>query len=175
MSSDTEVTTITAVYRDRGAAERAVEQLTAIGLPDSTLEARGGETLELHGGLYAGFIEALAMPQRDRDLYERHAREGAIVVVARDVPASLRQSALRILDDEAVDIDADEAEAQAQAEEPGAIGTMGGEGRATGEVDRLTGERIGSRPDDGAPGAGEERRAETVRATRARVYPRRDV
>ena len=78
------------------------------------------------------------------------------VVLARGISEELSAQAIEILDEEALDIH--EERHSDPAVDDGAIGTPGGFGRATGDTDRLTGERIGARHELEPDGTASRRR-----------------
>jgi hypothetical protein len=157
-----ETRTFTALYRDHVTAERALERLRAAGVPEGALIVRRASETDRElasggGGLFAALGEFF-MPEPDRHSYARGLERGGTVIVVTGIPAELGDTALDILDEDAVDIEATEEE---DAGQTGAIGTPGGVGRATGDVDRLTGEPIG--------GPRQGRRVEDPRR-RVRIY-----
>ena len=81
------------------------------------------------------------LPTHDLRAYERGLGRGCTVLIASHVPHDRVREAERALDQDALEID---DEGERPEDEEGAIGTAGGFGRATGEVDRLTGETIGA-------------------------------
>jgi hypothetical protein len=153
----TETRTLTAVFADAPTAERAIERLRAAGVPAPSIESHGadsetGDADEPAGGVFAGVSDFL-MPAPQHAA----AAERPTVVTARDLPEALAERAFEILEEKAVDLH-EERHSAPDAEE-GAIGTAGGSGRATGEIDRLTGEPVGAPhatdPDGTAPRHGD--------------------
>ena len=88
---------------------------------------------------HTGQIERLRGSRAVRE--RRHpAEESRAVLIARNVPHERVSDAAAALEEDAVEIDDEPVD----NEDEGAIGTAGGFGRATGDVDRLTGEPIGT-------------------------------
>ena len=144
----TDTRILTALYADHAAAERAAERLRAIGVPDRHIEMHRSDEGDVvpgqhvtSGGLF-GALSGLLVPKSDLRGYERGLAGGCTVVVASHVPPDRVRAARQALDQDALEVDAEREAMPAEADE-GATGTAGGFGRATGEVDRLTGEPIG--------------------------------
>jgi hypothetical protein len=137
--------TLVALYEEHAAAERAVARLEEAGVPHGAIrterasEARVNAEKNKRSKLMAALF-ALEMPERDLQSYERGLDRGGTLLVVRDVPDGLRERALDIMDDDALDL---EVESQGGPDHGGAIGTMGGYGVAMGDRDRLTGRRTG--------------------------------
>ena len=102
--------TLSAFFDDRDDAEEAVEELRGIGIDSASIrltEGRSGSTptREQH----RGFFDALAdffMPNEDRYTYAEGLNRGGYLVTVSNVPGTLYDQALGILDDEgAIDID----------------------------------------------------------------------
>jgi hypothetical protein len=154
----TETRTITAVFADRAIAERAIDRLRGVGIPDRCIEAHRAEEGEAQaeagpaGGIFAAISEFF-MPGPHRAGYAGEAEHRATVVLATGISEELSARAIEVLDEDALDVH-EERDPDPAADE-GAVGTAGGFGRATGEIDRLTGERIGAPheldPDGTAP------------------------
>ena len=138
--------TLTALFADRSTAERAVERLHAAGVPESCVEMRQAEAGDFVSqatasrGLFS--LEQLVAPN-DAAAEAMHRR---VVVVASGVPGDRSGEARRILADEALDLHTDGETERAVGGDEGAIGSLGGEGRATQDVDRLTGQPTGAAP-----------------------------
>ena len=135
---------LTALYADPATAERAMERLRAIGVPQDGIEMhRAGEGDVVPGNAPSGGLFGLRGLLAPSDLrgYELGVA-GGTVVVASHVPPDRVRAARQALDQDALEVDAEREAMPAEADE-GATGTAGGFGRATGEVDRLTGEPIG--------------------------------
>jgi hypothetical protein len=132
--------TITAIFRQRDEAQRAVERLRTAGVPHESIEIRPAEPGE---GTREGVMGALGeflMPQSPEDPAALPEHTGT-VVVATGLTPELSAEVHDILESA---VDAHESrDVYDDPENRGAIGTPGGAGRATHEVDRLTGERIG--------------------------------
>lgn len=167
--------TVSALYEESAAAERAVAELLAIGVSGDRVALRSGR----EGALAAegatgkagrhGFFAALGeflMPESDRWYYAQGLDRGATLVIARDLSPEEAAKALDVLDREGIDLE--EASSGMDEIDRGAIGAGGEPGAATGEFDRLTGERIGAPRE--APGG---RRAPGPHR-RARAYVRED-
>ena len=131
--------TITAIFRQRDEAQRAVEQLRAAGVPGENIEIRPAEPGEGSAGVMGALGEFL-MPQSPEDPAALPEHAGT-VITATGLTGELSAEVHDILEDA---VDAHESrDVYDDPEHRGAIGTPGGAGRATREVDRLTGERIG--------------------------------
>jgi hypothetical protein len=132
--------TITAIFRHRDEAERAVERLRAAGVPPENIEIRPAEPGEGTGEGVMGALGEFLMPQSPEDPAALHDDPGTVVVatgLAPELGAEVHDILGKAVDShESHDVYDD-------PEHRGAIGTPGGSGRATHEVDRLTGERIG--------------------------------
>jgi hypothetical protein len=150
--------TVTALYADKAAADRTVDRLKAEGVPEGaiTMHSAGdeGASAEEQAGpgpsnsFLAGIYDFF-MPELDRSSYKTGLERGSVMLVVKDVSDALETRVVSILDIEAEDI-----EEHAERDEPGpeddtAI-QYSGAGSATGERDRLTGERIGA-PEGQAP------------------------
>jgi hypothetical protein len=155
MDGQGETRTLTALYEEVAAAERAIERLTTAGIPPDSIETeRAGEAKidsAKHGrSRLMSALWTFEMPEPDRQSVERGLDRGGVFVVVHDVPEGQRDKALDILDEGALEFDV--AAEDEGPDHAGAIGTMGGSGIATGDVDRLTGRRLGPAdpPDDDA-------------------------
>ena len=141
---------LTALYPDHAAAERAAERLRAIGIPEQRIELHRSEEGDVvpgqhttGGGLF-GALSNLLVPESDLRGYERGLGRGCTVLVASHVPDGRVRDARAALDEDALEVDDERDRGGPDPEdEEGAIGTAGGFGRATDDVDRLTGEPIG--------------------------------
>jgi hypothetical protein len=135
--------TITALFADRATAERAVERLHAAGVPEACIEIHRADDGGLYPrdtasrGLFAA--EELVAPDENAEATMR----GRTTVVTTGVPAELAGEARRVLAEEALDVESDRDGTEAAE---GAEGSLGGSGRATQEVDRLTGQPTGAAP-----------------------------
>ena len=133
--------TITAIFRRRDEAERAVERLRAAGVPRDDIEMRPAEPGEGTSGLMGSLGEFL-MPQSPADPAALPDHTGTVVIASRLAP-EISAEVHDILEDA---LDAHESrDVYDNPEYRGAIGTPGGAGRATHEIDRLTGQRIGGK------------------------------
>lgn len=105
------VATVTAFFDSREEAVRAVDRLSAIGLPEGTVTLTEGRSNELVTDTTEdkGFFESLAdffFPHDDRSAYAEGLSRGGFLVTASRIPADLYDTAVDVLDDEgAVDID----------------------------------------------------------------------
>lgn len=146
--------TLIALYEADAHADRTVERLVETGVPSEAIERKRASEAEVdarkHGrSKLMAALAALEMPARDLQSYERGMDRGGTLLLVHDVPAELRENALDIMDENALDISVDTEEGPDHA---GAIGTMGGSGVAMGDRDRLTGKRLGSaEPLDNGP------------------------
>lgn len=103
---------ITAMFDSMEDALEAVERLRSAGLPEGSVRMTGaretGQTTETTEES-KGFFEMLGdmfFPSDDREVYAEGLSRGGYLVTASDVPASLYDMAVDILDDEgAIDID----------------------------------------------------------------------
>jgi hypothetical protein len=132
--------TITAIFRRRDEAERAVERLRAAGVSPDNIELRPAEPDEATRGGVMGALGEFLMPQSADDPAALPEHAGT-VVIASGLRPELGADVHDILEDAL-----DTHESRDPYDDPeyrGAIGTPGGAGRATHEIDRLTGERIG--------------------------------
>lgn len=135
--------TITALFADRSTAERAVERLHAAGVPEACIELHQADDGGLYPrdtasrGLFAA--EELVAPDENAEATMR----GRTSVIAAGVPDELAGEARRVLADAALDVESDQ---DAPETARGAEGSLGGSGRATQEVDRLTGQPTGAPP-----------------------------
>ena len=99
--------TLTALYREPAAAERAVERLRAIGVPEHHIEhfpdasgdVRPGEHI-VEGGLL-GSLSNLLTPERDL----HHPATTSAVLIASHVPADQLDAARTALREEAIELD----------------------------------------------------------------------
>jgi hypothetical protein len=136
--------TLTALFADRSTAERAVERLHAAGVPERCIEMHQADEGDFVSqdtasrGLFS--LEQLVAPD-DR---AAEAMQRRTVVVATGVPGDLSGEARRILAEDALDVHADRATGGDVEGDEGAIGSLGGQGRATQDVDRLTGQPTGA-------------------------------
>jgi hypothetical protein len=134
--------TITALFADRSTAERAVERLHAAGVPEACIEIHPADDGGLYPrdtasrGLFAA--EELVAPDENAEATMR----GRTTVLATGVPEELAGEARRLLAEDALDVESDRETEAAR----GAEGSLGGGGRATQEVDRLTGQPTGAAP-----------------------------
>jgi hypothetical protein len=102
--------TLTALYNDHATAERAVERLRAVGVPEGSIEMHRADEGDIapgnapSGGLFAAMSE-LFMPEAERHGYMRGIERGCTVVVASRVPEDLAAAALDVLDEEAAEVD----------------------------------------------------------------------
>jgi hypothetical protein len=141
--------TLTALYPDHAAAERAAERLRGVGVPEKRIELHRSDEGDVRPGQHPvgdglfGALSSLLVPEEDLRAYERGLGRGRTVLVASHVPGDRLREAEDALDEGALELD-EEAEWTSPEDEEGAIGSAGGFGRATGEVDRLTGETIGT-------------------------------
>ncbi len=129
--------TVTALFHEQDEADRVVEKLVAAGVTRDSIAmraARSGDVAE--GGLTAALDDFL-MPETTADAYGENGRMVVVSGLSPDLSATVQD----ILQGEAADIH--ELREETSGGEKGAIGTPGGEGRATGDTDRLTGEPIG--------------------------------
>lgn len=137
---------LTALYADPAAAERAAERLRGAGVPEDGIELHGAAEGDVDPGGHRvgdglfGALSTLLVPESDLHAYERGLGRGGAVLIARNVPHERVSDAAAALEEDAVEIDDEPVD----NEDEGAIGTAGGFGRATGDVDRLTGEPIGT-------------------------------
>ena len=98
--------TLTALYIDHATAERAVERLRAIGVPEESLELHRAEEGDVapgntpSGGLFA--LGDILQPGQTRGV-----AAGGTVVVAADVPERVTAEALAILKEEAAEVEGD--------------------------------------------------------------------
>lgn len=147
--------TLVALYEADAAAERAAARLIEAGVPDGAIERQRASEAEVDAKKHdrsklMAALASLEMPQRDVQSYERGLDRGGTLLLVHDVPAGLRERALDIMDEDALDIEVDTDDPGPDHE--GAIGTMGGSGVATGDRDRLTGKRLGpADPPDADP------------------------
>lgn len=100
-----EAHTLTALYRERASAERAVERLHALGVPEHRISLQpgdGGDVLPgetmVAGGLL-GSLQSLMEPESDAPA------PSSTVLVANHVPAEQVASARAALAEEAVEVD----------------------------------------------------------------------
>jgi hypothetical protein len=95
--------TLTALYAEAGTAEVAMERLRAIGLAESLMELhRVGEGDIVPGAAPSGGLFGL------RDLLAPDmAAEGGMVLLAHRVPEEMVSEAVRILEEDAVQVDKD--------------------------------------------------------------------
>lgn len=132
--------TITAIFRQRDEAQRAAERLRAAGVADENIEVRPAEPGEAAREGVMGALGEFLMPQSPDDPAALPESTGT-VLVATGLTPELSAEVHDILESA---VDAHESrDIYDDPEHRGAIGTPGGAGRATHEVDRLTGERIG--------------------------------
>jgi hypothetical protein len=147
--------TLVALYEADAAAERAAGRLVEAGVPGGAIERKRASEAEVEARKHdrsklMAALFALEMPDRDRQSYERGMDRGGTLLVAHDVPADLRERALDIMDEDALDVEVETREEGPDHE--GAVGTMGGSGLAMGDRDRLTGRRLGAAdPPDAGP------------------------
>jgi hypothetical protein len=165
--------TLTALYETEAAADRAADRLVEAGLPRSSIEAERASEADVsaskhHRSKLMAALWELEMPSADRQSYERGLDRGGVVLVAHGVPEALRGTAFDIMAADALDAGADSGEDEASPDHAGAIGTAGGYGRASGDVDRLTGRRMG--PAD-PPDAGPRKPRGAAGSGRVRSYP----
>jgi hypothetical protein len=155
--TDTHV--LTALYPDHAAARRAAERLRGVGVSEGDIELHAAAEGDVRPGEHRaadglfGALSTLLVPESDLRAYERGLGRGGAVLIARDVPEDRVGEAEAALDEDALEIDDDTVPGDdedrgaggtsAGDEDQGAIGTPGGFGRATGDVDRLTGKPIG--------------------------------
>jgi hypothetical protein len=172
--------TLSALYSDASAAERAAERLCAAGVPEGSIEFRREVVSRDEGDRFLGGIEEFLMPAADLDALNSGIERGGTVIVVHDTPPDLSGTALDILDEEAVDLD-QTLERTSDYDPQGAIGTPGGAGRATQTYDRLTGQRVGPPPgepaaetEEGARQARRLRRDASTSHRRARAYVPQD-
>jgi hypothetical protein len=106
--------TVTAFFDSRDEARRAIDRLTAIGLPDGCLHLTEGRPDDTEASPDThhdtrGFFEALSdffFPDDSRATYAEGLSRGGYLVTARDIPDGLHDTVVDVLDDEgAVDID----------------------------------------------------------------------
>lgn len=108
--------TVTAFFDSRIEALRAIDRLTAIGLPDGCLHLTEGKVADDTPSAAPegtddtrGFFDALTdffFPPEDRAAYAEGLSRGGYLVTARHIPAGLYDTVIDVLDDEgAVDID----------------------------------------------------------------------
>lgn len=110
-------TTVTALFDDMAAAERAVERLRVGGVSEASIRMTAGSDattgVERRGDEDKGFFEALGdffFPSDDRTLYAEGLSRGGFLVTVTGLDATQYEVALDILDEEgAVDIDEREA------------------------------------------------------------------
>ena len=132
-----------------------------VGVPEDGIELHGAAEGDVDPGGHRvgdglfGALSTLLVPESDLHAYERGLGRGGAVLIARRVPHDRVHDAEAALDEDALDIDDEPVPDDESADDEGAIGTAGGFGRATGDVDRLTGEPIGT---------GHPRHARTYRA-----------
>lgn len=108
--------TLTALFADEATAERAMERLRALGVPEEAMELHPtseGDVLpgQHPAGLFAG--SALLTPEA---MNAAPTRAGA-VVVATGVPGEIVTEAKRALGDEALEVDATPDAGPAEADE----------------------------------------------------------
>ncbi|WP_424931637.1 hypothetical protein [Amaricoccus macauensis] len=125
--------TIAALYRDEYAAERTAARLESVGIPATAITLRS-EAREAD-------IADLPLPEEDRSRYAAGIERGCTLLLVADIATGTETSIIGILDHEAIDID---AEPQGAKPVYDTVGQFGGAGSATGEFDRLTGQRIGT-------------------------------
>ena len=105
--TETETRTVSALYRQEAAAERAIAGLREIGVPERQINVRRGR----EGGLAEsghGILAALGdffMPENDRVSYKQGIDRGAVFVVATDLAPSMADEALDLLDREGIDLE----------------------------------------------------------------------
>ena len=99
--------TVTALYRDAAAAERAAERLRAVGIPEHRIERftadSGDIALGDHivpGGLL-GALNSLLAPEHEG----KTGASPSVVIVASHVPAERLAEARAALGEEAVEVD----------------------------------------------------------------------
>ena len=167
--------TLTALYETEADAERTMARLVEAGLPEASIEAERASEAEVdakkhnRSKLMAALFE-FEMPSPDRQSYERGMDRGGIFVVAPDGPAELEQRALDIMDEAALDTETEAEEDFEGPDHPGAIGSSGGYGRAMGDVDRLTGRRMGpADPPDADPAKEDDRNYGSAHGGRDRL------
>ncbi len=139
--------TVAALFDRREDADAAASRLRAAGLMEESVRIRQGS------GDHAWNLEHGAIPEQDIRQYDAALSAGRVLVIAATVPHELHAEVVGIFEDATTDHVADD-DPENRPEGEGAIGTLGGAGRATGEVDRLTGESTGA-PDADAPDAGD--------------------
>lgn len=149
--------TLTALFDTRAAADRAVERLRAVGVPEASVRVTEGARTDGSGTAAStasareekGFFEALGdffFPDEDRSAYAEGLSRGGYLVTVTGLSADLHEKAVDVLDDaEAVDIDARESEWRA-------AGWSGYQASATGSA---TATATGSAFEDRAPGTDE--------------------
>ena len=129
--------TITAFFDTRAAADKAVTDLTAAGIPKQHITVTGSgasttTTTSAEGD--KGFWDSLKdmfLPDEDRDFYAEGLRRGGFMVAVRSEEATYNQ-VLDILDqDGAVDLDQREATWRSEGWTGGATRTLGATGAAT--------------------------------------------
>lgn len=110
---------LSAMFDNRMAADRAVSALKAAGIADVVLtggenEGYGTRQYSAEARTDRGFFESIGdffFPEEDRHAYAEGLNRGGYLVTVRNIPDHQYETALDILDDEgAVDLDAREAE-----------------------------------------------------------------
>jgi uncharacterized protein (TIGR02271 family) len=125
---------VTAFFEDRSDAERAVERLTAAGIPQDAIrfvagsEAGQGQQRESSGGFLDALVD-LFLPDEDSATYAEGLRRGGYLVSA-SVHEGDYERALDILDDEGT-IDIGERERSWRAEGWSGTGSMSGSTAST--------------------------------------------
>ncbi|EUB98325.1 hypothetical protein PMI07_006639 [Rhizobium sp. CF080] len=101
---------LTALFKDLGVAQTALQRLRDAGIPDSSIglmaDARGNRQIPEQERSLWSRLEDFIFPKDDHDLYSEGLRRGGYVVLVSGVSQEQFEVALDILDDEgAVDLD----------------------------------------------------------------------
>ncbi len=101
--------TLTALFADHATAELAAERLRAAGVPEKSIETRRADEGDIapgnapSGGLFA--VGDLLRTEFDTPGITRGVEAGGTVLVAFGVPEDLHSEALRILREEATEVE----------------------------------------------------------------------